>query len=503
MKAIILSRVSTKEQADEGQSIPAQTGRLTEYVNKKQLDHWKVFEIAESSTHDTRKKFDKVLELIKKSHEPLALVVETVDRLQRSFKESVILDDLRKEGKVEIHFVREGLILTKDSNSAQLLQWDMGVMFARSYVLQLSDNVKRSNEQKLKNGEWISKAPIGYRNIRDENDKPDIEVDPEASPFIVKVFERYATGNYSMITLAKQMREEGFTGKQHGNPITVSQIERILKNSFYYGVMEVHGKQYQHRYPPLISMHLFLKCRKVIESWNKKPFQHAARPFIFRGILSCATCGCAITAEMAKGKYIYYHCTNFRGICEKVYVPEKDLLKPIKRYLRKFVLPQEGIDYVVGKLRTTTEIEQEYHNQAMATLKAEYDRYEARISKMTDDKYDGSITPEIYDKKLKEYKAKQADLLNQMQDHSKADEQHHLTATKLLDVCKRADSIFESSEPAEKRQFLNFVFQNSTLNRNKPMFMLKPVFAGIVKAHETHKWGAYRDSNPSRECHRL
>ncbi len=63
----------------------------------------------------------------------------------------------------------------------------------------------------------------------------------------------------------------------------------------------------------------------------------------------------------------------------------------------------------------------------------------------------------MYDKKLKEYKLKQVDLLQQMSDHSNADQEYHLTASRLLDVCKRAFEIFESSEPAEKRVFLNFV----------------------------------------------
>ena len=96
----------------------------------------------------------------------------------------------------------------------------------------------------------------------------------------------------------------------------------------------------------------------------------------------------------------------------------------------------------------------------------------------------------MYDKKLKEYKAKQADLLQQMNDHSLADQEYHLTASRLLDICKRAFELFESSEPLEKRVFLNFILQNSTLNARKPVFMLKPVFQGIVKAHDDHKWGA-------------
>ena len=144
MKAIILARVSTKEQQEEGYSIPAQVRRLTEYAQKKQLTIYKTFQITESSCLDTRKEFEKVITLIRHSREPITLITDTVDRLQRSFRESVILEDFRKSGKLELHFYQENLILNQNSNSNDLIRWDMGVMFARSYVLQLSDNVKRS-----------------------------------------------------------------------------------------------------------------------------------------------------------------------------------------------------------------------------------------------------------------------------------------------------------------------------------------------------------------------
>jgi len=161
MKALLLARVSSREQ-EEGQSIPAQERRLKEYAERKGLVIGAIFKITESSTKDTRKQFEKVIEYIRKSREIIALVADTIDRVQRSFKESVVLEDLRKEGKVEIHFMREGLILNLKSNSSDILRWDMGVMFARSYVLQLSDNIKRSKEQAAKKGIWMGLAPTGY-----------------------------------------------------------------------------------------------------------------------------------------------------------------------------------------------------------------------------------------------------------------------------------------------------------------------------------------------------
>src|SRR5689334_10045908 len=178
MKAILLARVSSKEQ-EEGQSIPAQERRLKEYAERKGLTVDKIYRITESSTKDTRKGFQKILDYLDKSRETIALVTDTVDRLQRGFKESVILDDLRKEGKVEIHFMREYLVLNLKSNSADLIRWDVGVMFARAYILQLSDNVKRSKEQAAKNGIWIGLAPIGYKHAIDDRGEKTIIPDPE------------------------------------------------------------------------------------------------------------------------------------------------------------------------------------------------------------------------------------------------------------------------------------------------------------------------------------
>ena len=103
MKAIILARVSTKEQQEEGHSIPSQVQRLTEYAKSKNLHIHQIFKIVESSSQDTRKEFEQILKVIEGSNEPIALVTDTIDRLQRSFRESVILEKYRKSGKLELH----------------------------------------------------------------------------------------------------------------------------------------------------------------------------------------------------------------------------------------------------------------------------------------------------------------------------------------------------------------------------------------------------------------
>jgi site-specific DNA recombinase len=65
-----------------------------------------------------------------------------------------------------------------------------------------------------------------------------------------------------------------------------------------------------------------------------------SKDFIFKGLLKCENCGCSMSAE-TKVKpsgltFTYYSCTNAKGICKRVYVPEKELLKPVYEVLERF-----------------------------------------------------------------------------------------------------------------------------------------------------------------------
>ncbi len=102
-KAIILSRVSSKDQ-EEGYSLEVQTDRLEKYCDRRNLRILQKFRIVESSTRGDRKEFMKIIDFIKKQRETIALVADKVDRIQRSQKETYVLDSMVKEGKLVLHF---------------------------------------------------------------------------------------------------------------------------------------------------------------------------------------------------------------------------------------------------------------------------------------------------------------------------------------------------------------------------------------------------------------
>lgn len=251
-KAVILARVSSKEQ-EEGYSIEAQKHRLETYCARRDLNVIKTFEIVESSTSGDRKHFMAMVKFVKSQKETIALVADKVDRVQRSFKEYPLLDELIQKGKIELHFNTENYVIHKDSASQERLMWSMGVIMAQSYIDSMRDNVKRSIDQKIRLGEWIGRAPIGYLNIKSDKGRGDIIIDDERAPLVVKLFETYATGAHTLSEMTAMAKNWGLKSASAKNPPARSYIHALLQNPFYYGFMKIKGQIYEHRYKPLIS----------------------------------------------------------------------------------------------------------------------------------------------------------------------------------------------------------------------------------------------------------
>ena len=66
MKAILIARVSTEEQKEAGNSLPAQVERLERYCKNKNLQIIKKFSFDESAYSSNRGEFDQIIDFILK-----------------------------------------------------------------------------------------------------------------------------------------------------------------------------------------------------------------------------------------------------------------------------------------------------------------------------------------------------------------------------------------------------------------------------------------------------
>jgi site-specific DNA recombinase len=490
MRAIILARVSTKEQ-EEGHSIAAQRQRLLDYCARKGLTVIRTFELIESSTRGERKEFSAMLGFATSLHETVAIVADAVDRFQRSFKESVLIDELIRKGQVELHFYREGMVIGRGASSTDILRWDFSVMGAKAYVLNLSENVKRSLEYKRRNGEWGGKAPLGYLNVRDANKKSILVPDPERRFLIRMLFEEYAKCCFSISgDMVNKARQWGLRNKSRkGGFLSASQAQHILMNPFYYGAMRIKGRLYPHGYEPLINRELFDRCEAVrLGKTRPTAVRYSEKPFIFRGLIECAVSGRTVTCDVKKRRHVYLICRDPGDPQRKVFVPEAEVLEQVKRVLRSVQVPPKLLDALLAHMRASHEAENQFHRDAVTALRRDYDQTRDKLATLLDLRLDKSITQDEYDKKAREIKERQTEIALQIEQHQEGEGTFRTTLENLISVASRAPELFDRSKPDQKRELIAFVFSNLRLRGKKLEFSLRSPFDLMIDRRSYSSW---------------
>lgn len=473
MKAVILSRVSTKDQ-EEGHSLPAQITRLKDYAKRKNFEVIKVFQIIESSTLGKRKEFMDMINFCKSQRETVAIIADAVDRVQRSFKESVLLDDLIRQEKIELHFYREGMVIGKKSTSTDIMRWDFCVMGAKAYVLQLSENVKRSLEYKLNNGEIIGPAPCGYENYVDTNGKHLIRKSEPCATYLKKLFEIYSLGGTSIHKLAQIANQYNIRGRT-GKKITTTSMISIIDNPFYYGEMLAKGKLYRHIYDRLITKELWDKCQEQRKAQSAKPFKVGEIPFLYRGIFTDFYKNKICSCEIKKNKFIYVVCHKENG--SRLYVPQKDIDKQVISILNRISVPNEIIEDFKRYIRNSKQTEIEYKRAEFSRLQGEITKINHRLDVLFDMRLDDEITKEEYEIKRNKCRIEKLRLEEQIKVHNKADDGFNNTTLLMFNLFSSASKIFQSNiSIKDKQMMLHFIFEELKLKEGIISYKLKRPF---------------------------
>ncbi len=514
MNAVIFTRVSSVGQED-GVSLDAQEAKLLDYCREKSLDILETFRVVESSTRGDRKQFFKALSFIEKQKKRTVLLVHSIDRLLRGFKEYGLIETLIEQDKLEIHAYNERLIINKNTPWTEQLQFDFSILGAKLYVGQIRQHVNKAIEFKLSKGEVVGNVPVGYLNVRDpESKKATVTLDSKRAFLVKRLFQEYATGTVSMGELAKLTGHWGLTSTRTGKTITKASMANILKNPFYYGEMMVRGQRYPHAYPKLIDKALFDRCQAIIAgtSVSNPPEiriqQRAKKPFIFRGLMRCADCGCQVVSDLKKGRYVYLACTKAKGkdVCQAGRIREEVALEVVEHVLSRINIPESLIMKIQERLKSQYD-DQRSDMLAMAQqLQNQFSEIDIRLDRLLNLYLDQSITQETYDKKRLQLQAERQSLGHQIMDYTKDDSEFRNSFVTLLQVISRAASTFKSSKVEQKRKILSLVFSNLWLEGQNVRYELNKPFDKIVNLPECKEWWAVLDSNqrpPQCQCDAL
>jgi site-specific DNA recombinase len=464
-QAVLYARVSSKEQEKEGFSIPAQLKLLKEYAAANGFVVAQEYVDVETAKQTGRAAFGEMVAYLKAHPSVRVMLVEKTDRLYRNLKDWVTVDEL----DVEMHFPKEGVVLSRESRSSEKFMHGIQVLMAKNYIDNLSEEARKGMQEKAEQGIWPTKCPLGYRNVTGADGKKIIATDPAIAPLIAKLFEWYARGDISLKEAARKAHSAGLAFPRSGAKVPVSTVHTILRNRLYTGWFEWNGKLIEGRHQALVPVELWERVQGVLDGRFAKKAKRGKHDFAFSGLIACAQCGCAVVGEIKKQRYVYYHCTGYAdkcrrnpASCRRKHVREEAIEAQFTELLGRLRFDDEVLEWVREALHASHADERREHEEAIERLKAEHKRLQARIDGMYFDKLDGKIGDDFFDRMARQWREEQSRCLNDIERHQSAEQSYMDEGVQLLELARNAQRLFAKQEPREKRRLLNFLLSNCT-----------------------------------------
>ncbi len=464
MKYFIYARKSMEEDNRQIMSIEAQLCELREFAAREKLEIVASLIEAKTAKEPGRIIFGEMLDRIDRG-EADGILAWHADRLARNS-----IDGGRIIYMLDIGKIKSLKFPTLWFENTPQGKFMLNIAFGQSkyYVDNLSENVRRGHRQKLRNGIWPGFAPIGYVN----NPKTrGVDVDPEKSLYIKKAFELYATGDYTLKAIQQFLATVGLRSHR-GNVLVVACIQRMLKNSFYYGVFKYNGEVYEGTHEPIITKKLFDAVQQVMHNRGKKK-RKRKHEFAFSGLMTCGTCGCQITAEKQK-TFIYYRCTKKKQACPELYLREDDLVAQIKEVVRKVSLPDEWIQNMLAEVDKEKLDGQIDAQVTVQNLLQEKVLIEKKMEKLLDFYIEEKgIDPDEYRAKKEKLLSEKLSIQEKVKDfeHQRNNWLEQIRA--FIMELSQAKNLLTETNPMKYRAFLQTIGSNVLLTDKKCQFQAK------------------------------
>src|SRR3989339_481424 len=273
IKYIAYCRKSLEDEGRQILSIVSQQTEIKEFAKRENLEIIAWFTEAKTAKKPGRVKFEEMMKTIE-SGKADGIVAWNPDRLARnSVDGGRIIYDL-DTGKIKD--LKFPTFWFEDTSQGKFM---LSIAFGQSkyYVDNLSENVKRGIRQKLRKGIWPGKAPFGYNNdLRHHTILPD----PEKHKLVKRIFELYATGEYTFEQLIQK-----FDIRTKTNKIMMpGDMQHILKNPFYTGVFRFNDELHQGTHKPIITKKLFDDAQAVMLLRGKRR-KKSSHGYIFTGLM--------------------------------------------------------------------------------------------------------------------------------------------------------------------------------------------------------------------------
>lgn len=356
MRAGLYARVSTKDQVDDGFSIPAQLRALRAYAESQ---GWEVTAeyvdeglSAAKESASARPQFRRLLDDVDARRIDV-VIVHKLDRFSRNLV--VTMQSLARLQSAGAGFASLSEHIDMTTPSGRLM---LGVfaLFAQFYSDNLATEVSKGRAERAAQGLWNGDLPFGYISTGDPKVPPAIV--PAEAALVERAFRMYAGGTLSAHDIAGWLNDQGARprSKRGLTRFTKATVMDMLTNSFYAGMVHYRGEELAGRHMPIVAPALFDEVRRVRVSRRKiTPAlkAHPGRTYYLQGIGRCASCGRNLICGFANGSRRYRDTSRDKHVechVQRASMGADAVEGQLAALFRRMVLPDNWRERLAAKL---------------------------------------------------------------------------------------------------------------------------------------------------------
>ena len=392
MKHFIYSRKSSEDDDRQALSIVAQLSELGTITRANNLSIVDTLTESKSAKEPGREVFNDMLRRIE-AGEGNAILTWKLDRLARNFDDGGKIIGMLQRGVIQEIRTFEKTYLPSDN--VLMIAVELGM--ANQYVRDLSLNIKRGIREKIRRGIYHGKAPLGYYN---EPKLRTIVPHPKEFKKTKAILEKFATGEYSLTGIQREMEEIGLIGDRTKKPLSLSSISRVFSNPLYYGVIRHKGELHSGTHVPMISKRTFDAVQEALTSLARphKTYRQD-KGFLFLGFARCGSCGYAITGERhikkkSGRRFHYYRCTHKNKLrhCEdRHFIRQQEFMDEVKRNTALVSLPDEWKEKFLARIDTWSDEASESAQVQIDNLKVQLGLVKSKLQRINNAFAEGNL----------------------------------------------------------------------------------------------------------------
>ena len=486
LTAIAIARVSSKEQA-AGYSIEAQKTPIKEYCKRHGIHLLQIFEFYESAAKKDRHHFMEAINTAIEQ-EVNIIAVEKTDRIYRNFRDYVLVEDLIDKHGIAIHLVKEGEVFDRNSTSHAKVIHGFKVLMAKSYLDNLSEEVKKGQQQKVKEGHYPGKSPFGYRKDPQTGGH---EPDPATAPVVARLFDMYTEEKYSLNDLTEWLNEQNIHTR-HGRPFLVSAVHILLSNPFYYGDFRYSKKQHSGKHKPLVTFDLWKRCQEKMHRPNQRLH---AKGYLLSGFLFNEA-NRMFTGESHKG-HVYYGA-RWPDSRKKKFIREDKILESLLSIMKKIQWTRifaEEVRRLATEIMTT---EKRFLTGNLERITGALSELSARKERLLELYLNGGIERAEYMEAKNAIEKRAAEEERILENHKRGDAAFKQKLEELIEGLTHWSKKFLKSKGAARGAILRRLAARVTIDKDQNIRLeFKQPFSFFV-SDEIQKAGALDDSEQVR-----